>query len=289
MPKKIPSTIAVIQHCKDFLTVPMIQSSQVLQTLLKGDTGKSAFEVWVEHQPVQYQQDGVTIIPYTYNDYLNAISGAVGQTGPEGPIGLSAYEVWCSLQEPLGYDEDGYPLYPNEEAFFESLCGVDGENFVEWYCRVRGADINNVTWKSICTDIVSSVSQGDGSGSLFDIIFGVGETAGLIGTVADLKPRVIALEASIAALQSQIFVLQGAVGSILSTTVSDTAIEGFDTIVDDITSTANNLTGGNSTNAFQGIKNMFSDLWNNVINPSTNTLSSITSNVSASVIHAPLI
>lgn len=286
MPKLIPSTIAVIQHCKDFLTVPMIQSSQVLQALLKGDTGKSAFEVWVEHQPVRYQQDGVTVIPYTYNEYLNAISGATGATGDTGPAGLSAYEVWCSLQEPLGYDNDGYPLYPSEEAFIASLAG---ENFIEWYCRVREADINTVTWEDVCTDIVSSVSQGDGSGSLFDIIFGAGESVGLAATVADLKPRVIALEASVTALQSQIYVLQGAVGSILSTTVSDTAIEGFDTIVDDITSTANNLTGGNSTNAFQGIRSMFNDLWTNVINPSTNTLSSITSNVSASVLHAPLV
>ena len=40
----------------------MIRNDQTLQTLLKGDTGESAFEVWVDHQPIKYDQDGTTII-----------------------------------------------------------------------------------------------------------------------------------------------------------------------------------------------------------------------------------
>jgi len=178
----------------------------------------------------------------------------------------------------------------NQTVFFESLCGDDGENFIEWYCRVREADINSITWEDICADIVGSVNVNDGESSFgimdgLELLFGIGEGAAEAGIEAQIQ----ALQATVVTLQSQIFVLQGALGSILSRTVADDAIEGFDTIADNITSTANSLTGGNSGNLFQSIQNTFSDLWNNVINPSSSTMSSISSNLSSSVLHAPLI
>lgn len=67
----IPTNTAIITYCQDFLTVAGITNNQQLQTLLKGPAGKSAFEVWEEQQPIRYDQDGETIIPYTYNDFIN--------------------------------------------------------------------------------------------------------------------------------------------------------------------------------------------------------------------------
>ena len=291
---KIPNVQAVKAFCANFLTAstlqPAIANNSQLQELIRGHEGKSAFEVWAEHQPVRYDpNDNTTIIPYTYSEYIAAISGATGTQGPQGEQGLSAYEVWCSLQQPTGYDQQGNPIYPTVQEFFEAL---SGETFIEWYCRVREADISEITWSAMCEDIVKSASVSNGNGgttSVWEILFGAGEAAFSGYTLIQCKTDITALQATAAALQSQIFVLQGAVGSILSTTVGDTAIEGFDEVVDEITTTANNLTGGTSTNAFQGIQNMFSDLWNNVINPSSSTLSSVSSNISNSVVHVSLI
>ena len=52
-----------------------------------GATGQSAFEVWVDTQPVRYEQDGCTVIPYTVDEYLEAITGPQGIQGPIGPQG----------------------------------------------------------------------------------------------------------------------------------------------------------------------------------------------------------
>lgn len=52
-----------------------------------GIDGKSAFEVWCDEQPIRYEQDGCTIIPYTMAEYLAAITGPKGDKGDKGDKG----------------------------------------------------------------------------------------------------------------------------------------------------------------------------------------------------------
>ena len=54
---------------------------------IAGADGKSAFECWSEQQPVRYAQDGCSVIPYTMNEYIAAITGPVGPQGPKGDTG----------------------------------------------------------------------------------------------------------------------------------------------------------------------------------------------------------
>ena len=53
--KRIPNQSAIESYCKDYLTAEKIKENDEMIQLLKGDKGDeglSAFEVWVEHQPV---------------------------------------------------------------------------------------------------------------------------------------------------------------------------------------------------------------------------------------------
>ena len=91
---KIPNIQAIKAYCSDFLTPAALSDSLQLQNLIRG---KSAFEVWAEQQPVRYApreaqagyeeddeeeaQAGCEEIPYTFNDYLSAITGPQGEQG----------------------------------------------------------------------------------------------------------------------------------------------------------------------------------------------------------------
>ena len=283
----IPTNTAIITYCQDFLTVAGITNNQQLQTLLKGPAGKSAFEVWEEQQPIRYDQDGETIIPYTYNDFINSITG---------PVGYSAYEIWCSLQQPIGYDNDNNPLYPNEAYFLESLHGADGvdgsdgENFIDWYCRIREVDINSITWEDICEDIVQSATMTDEEGNetsiwdLIETITSVGEGAGLAG----MESQIATLQGQTAELQAQIFTVQGAVGAILSSTVTDNSVEAFDQIVDNAESALNNVNGTQGSSVIESIGNLANRI-SSVFSRLRPTVNTAASTVNSSVLHSSLL
>ena len=299
----IPTNSAVINYCQNFLTVAMIQANTSLQTLLKGDTGesgKSAFEVWEEQQPIKYDQDGKTVIPYTYADYIQAITGPQGPQGIQGPQGndgndgsdgLSAYEIWLNYQ-PIQLDEEEEPIIPTETDFLQWL---KNDSFLEWYCNLRQANINELTWTDICIDIVQSATITDSNNesiSLWDVIFGTVEGAANvavdIGEFKAIKASVVALETQIVGLQSQIFTVQGAVGSILSATVTENSIEAFDQVIDTAQTALDTVNGTQGSSIFQSIGNLatrFSSIFTR-LRPTVNTASATVNN---SVLHSSLL
>ena len=43
--------------------------------------------MWAEQQPPRFQEDGCTPLPYTFIEYISAITGPRGEPGIQGPVG----------------------------------------------------------------------------------------------------------------------------------------------------------------------------------------------------------
>ena len=103
----------LIENGKTYLTKQVIMNDSEIQEELRGPAGrngtngrngKSAFELWADNQPVRYEQDGTTVIPYTYQEYEAAMKGPKGDKGAKGDKGdkgedasSSSFLDWLNL------------------------------------------------------------------------------------------------------------------------------------------------------------------------------------------------
>ena len=129
---KIPNINAIRSYCSKYLTSNDIINNPQIQ---QGIQGKSAFDIWKEQQPPKQQGES----NYSYNDFINAITGPQGIQGIQGIQGKSAYDIWI---EQNNYDptkktyndflKDISAKDDNGKGFFDYLldAGMTGASFV---------------------------------------------------------------------------------------------------------------------------------------------------------------
>ena len=233
--KRIPNQSAIESYCKDYLTVDKIKENEEMIQLLKGDKGDeglSAFEVWVNEQPVI---EGKT---YTYDDYMNSIKG---DKGDKGDVGLSAFEVWVEHQpviEGKTYTYDDYvAAIETHDLLVDKVYSIqkDSEGNETKITLPQLLDKkSNVGHTHLAKDIIYKEEAGGGlvqekitvekqldnlcsmvegvtangkKTNILSWIFGVGGTIVDIAEGAGLVYAVGALETQIATLQAQISAL----------------------------------------------------------------------------------
>ena len=110
IPNDTNTFIFEISYIDEDLGVHLVETKSIFVGLniqgkdgIKGDTGKSAYQLWLEAGNTG-----------TEEDYLNSLKGETGQTGEAGK---SAYQIWLD-EGNIGTEED----------YLSSLKGADGED-----------------------------------------------------------------------------------------------------------------------------------------------------------------
>ena len=94
----------------------------------RGDTGKSAYDVYVEVQTTLGNE------PLSKEDWIISLKGDNGEKGDKGDTGKSAYEIYVDVQEALGNEplseSDWINSIGNESTQYIAGSGISIENSV---------------------------------------------------------------------------------------------------------------------------------------------------------------
>ena len=161
---KIPNVIAIRSYCSDYLTADDILNDSQLQETLRGDNGLSAFEVWVSQQPPKQSGE------YTYQEYLNAITGPQGIQGPQGPKGEDGAD---------GKDADGKSWW--EYLISYGLSGVGAASSIASIVSVQGEISALQSQIAVLQGQIAAIVGADTAEAMADAVADVADTSLSLG------------------------------------------------------------------------------------------------------------
>ena len=229
--KRIPNQSAIESYCKDYLTVDKIKENEEMIQLLKGDKGDeglSAFEVWVNEQPVI---EGKT---YTYDDYVAAIE---------------THDLLIDKVYSIQKDSEGNETKITLPQLLDKKTNVGHTHLAKdiIYKEEAGGGLvqEKITVEKQLDNLCSMVEGVTANGKKTNIlswIFGVG------GTIVDIAEGA-GLVYAVGALETQIGILQGQISALASKELTEDVVSALDAAGDIF---------NNSKSVWEGLKN-FSD------------------------------